>query len=111
MVEDDEALRDLIVYSLQRRGHVVFSAETCGEALEDFEFVHEAVTVLLIDIGLTDSDGFQCMKKMLMISSQPKVIFMSGDDIDTLECSKYNAVFLKKPFIIKEIEELVNHAE
>ncbi len=111
VVEDDEAMRDLIVSSLQRRGHVVFSAETCGEALEDFEFVHEAVTVLLIDIGLTDSDGFECMKKMLTISSQVKVIFMSGEDIGKQKYNKYNAAFLKKPFTVKEIEELVNHAE
>ncbi len=111
VVEDDEAMRDLIVSSLQRRGHVVFSAETCGEALEDFEFVHQAVTVLLIDVGLTDSDGFECLKKMQTISSQIKVIFMSGEDIDKQKCSQYNAAFLKKPFTAKEIEELVNHAE
>ncbi len=111
VIEDDEAMRDLIVSSLQRRGHVVFSAETCSEAVEDFEFVHETVTVLLIDIGLTDSDGFECMEKMSTISSQVKMIFMSGEDIGKQETSRYNAAFLKKPFTVKEIEELVNHHE
>ncbi len=111
VVEDDEAMRDLIVSSLQRRGHVVFSAETCGEALEDFEFVHEAVTVLLVDIGLTDGDGFDCMEKMQTINSQVKMVFMSGEDVDLLECSKYNAVFLKKPFTVQDIETVVNQFE
>jgi CheY-like chemotaxis protein len=111
VVEDDEAMRDLIVSSLQRRGHVVFSAETCSEALEDFELLHEAVTVLLIDIGLTDSDGFECMKKMSTISSQVKMIFMSGEDVGKQEISRYDAAFLKKPFTVKEIEELVNDHE
>ncbi len=111
VIEDDEAMRDLVVSSLQRRGHVVFSAETCGEAVEDFEIVHEAVTVLLIDVGLTDSDGFECLKKMTQISNQAKVIFMSGEDIGEQEYLKHNAVFLKKPFTAKEIEELVIHGE
>ena len=111
VVEDDEAMRDLIVSGLQRRGHVVFSAETCGEAVEDYELVHEAVTVLLIDVGLTDCDGFECLKKLLTISTQAKVIFMSGEDIDEQEYLQYNALFLKKPFTAKEIEELVSHAE
>ncbi len=111
VVEDDEAMRDLIVSSLQRRGHVVFSAETCAEAVEEFELVHEAVTVLLIDVGLTDSDGFECLEKMLQISSQAKVIFMSGEDIDEQQYLQRNALFLKKPFTVKEIEELVNYAK
>lgn len=111
VVEDDEAMRDLIVNGLQRRGHVVFSAETCAEALEDFEILHEAVTVLLIDIGLTDSDGFECLKAMLKISRHIKVIFMSGEDADKHELRKYNAAFLKKPFTVKEIEQLVSHAK
>ena len=109
VIEDDEAMRDLMVSSLQRRGHVVFSAETCGEAVEDFEIVHEAVTVLLIDVGLSDSDGFECLKKLSQICNQVKVIFMSGEDISEQEYLKHNAVFLKKPFTAKEIEELVTH--
>lgn len=109
VVEDDEAMRDLIVSSLQRRGHVVFSTETCSEAVEDFELVHEAVTVLLIDVGLTDGDGFECLEKMLAISDQAKVIFMSGEDIGELHCRRHKALFLKKPFTAKDIEQLVMH--
>ncbi|SHO53377.1 hybrid sensor histidine kinase/response regulator [Desulfopila aestuarii] len=111
VVEDDEAMRDLIVSSLQRRGHVVFSAETCGEAIEDFELVHEAVTVLLIDVGLTDSDGFECLEKLAKISTQAKVIFMSGEDIGEQDYLKRNAVFLKKPFTANDIERVVAQGE
>lgn len=111
VVEDDEAMRDLIVSSLQRRGHVVFSAETCSEAVEDFELVHEAVTVLLIDVGLTDCDGFECLEKMSAISGQAKVIFMSGEEIGEQQYRRHNGLFLKKPFTAKDIEQLVTHAE
>ncbi len=107
VVEDDDAMRDMVVSILQRRGHVVFSAETCLEAEEDYELVHEAVTVLLIDVGLTDGDGFECLEKMLAISTQAKVIFMSGESIEEQEYRKYNAMFLKKPFTAKQIEELL----
>jgi CheY-like chemotaxis protein len=111
VVEDDEAMRDLVVVSLQRRGHVVFSAETCGEAMEDFQLVHEAVTVLLIDVGLADSDGFECLEAMLTISSQAQVIFMSGEDIGKHNYIRHNASFVKKPFTANQIEDLVVHAQ
>jgi CheY-like chemotaxis protein len=111
VIEDDEAMRDMIVNSLQRRGHVVFSAETCRDAVEDFELVYEVVTVLLIDVGLTDTEGFDCLELLLPISNKAKVIFMSGEDIGKQEYLKYNAMFLKKPFITKDIEELVTHAK
>ncbi len=110
VVEDDEAMRDLIVVGLQRRGHVVFSAETCVEAIDDFQLIHEAVTVLLIDVGLADSDGFECLDKMLRISSQAQVIFMSGEDIGEHNL-KQNALFIKKPFRVNQIEDLVSHAQ
>lgn len=110
VVEDDEAMRDFVVVGLQRRGHVVFSAETCDEAIEDFQLVHEAVTVLLIDVGLADGDGFECLDKMMRISSQAKVIFMSGEDIDEHNL-KHNALFIKKPFIVNQIEDLVSHGQ
>jgi CheY-like chemotaxis protein len=110
VVEDDEAMRDLVVVGLQRRGHVVFSAGTCGEAMEDFQLVHEAVTVLLIDVGLADSDGFECLEKMLTINNQAQVIFMSGEEIGEHNL-KHNALCIKKPFVVNQIEDLVSHAE
>ncbi len=110
VVEDDEAMRDLIVTGLQRRGHVVFCTETAAEALEEYPLVHDTVTVLLIDVGLTDADGFDCARDLLAISDRPRVLFMSGDEPDG-DLPIAGAGFLKKPFTIKHIEEVLRHGQ
>jgi len=110
VVEDDEGMRDLIVTGLQRRGHVVFCTETAAEALEEYPLVHDTVTVLLIDVGLTDADGFACARDLLAISDHPRVLFMSGDEPDG-DLPIAGAGFLKKPFTIKHIEEVLRHGQ
>ncbi len=110
VVEDDEAMRDLIAAGLQRRGHVVFCTETAAEALAEYPLVHDAVTVLLIDVGLTDADGFVCARDLLAINDRPRVLFMSGDEPDG-DLPVVGAGFLKKPFTIKQIEEVLRHGQ
>jgi CheY-like chemotaxis protein len=110
VVEDDEAMRDLIVTGLQRRGHVVFCTETAAEALEEYPLVHDTVTVLLIDVGLTDANGFACARDLLAISDRPRLLFMSGDEPDDA-LPITGAGFLKKPFTIKQIEEALHHVQ
>lgn len=108
IVEDDEGMREMLVVGLQRLGHVVFCAETCAEALVEYDLVHETVTVLLIDIGLTDMDGVACFQKLVGISDKAVVIFMSGDE-PTEKMKSTNGIFLQKPFTIKQIEEALCH--
>jgi CheY-like chemotaxis protein len=110
VVEDDEAMRDLIVTGLQRRGHVVLCTETAAEALEEYSLVHDTVTVLLIDVGLTDADGFACARDLLAISGRPRVLFMSGEEPDG-DLPIAGAGFLKKPFTIKQIEEVLRYGQ
>jgi|GEM_PF-496783 len=110
VIENDEAFLQFIVSGLQHRGHLVFSAKSCGEAIEDFELIHEAVTILLLDIGLSDSDGFGCLEELRAINDQATVVFMSGDDADQITDTPVVSPFLKKPFTIKNIEDLVANA-
>ena len=104
IVEDDEAMRDLLVTGLQRRGHMVFCAETCAEAVDAYRQVHTAVTVLLVDIGLGDGDGYACAERLLAEDGRPVLLFMSGDEM----CDGRRwatAGFVKKPFTINQLEE------
>jgi CheY-like chemotaxis protein len=110
VIEDDDAMRDLIVTGLQRRGHVVFCVETSAEAMEEYPLVHDTVTTLLIDIGLADMDGFTCARQLLTIDDRPGVVFMSGDEPDG-DMPIAGAGFLRKPFTIKQIEEALHHVE
>lgn len=110
LVEDDSALLNYLANGLQRKGHIVFSTESCAEAVEEFKFVSKIVEVVLIDIGLTDSDGFECMKQLSKINNNVQVVFMSGDINHDHRCMFPEASFLVKPFTVRQLEELV-HAD
>lgn len=109
LIEDDQVLLNYLTTGIQRKGHMVFSAESCAEALEEFPLVHEIVTVFLIDVGLADCDGFDCMEQLMKISSTPKVIFMSGDMHNERIQAPKDALFLAKPFTIRKLEELIEN--
>lgn len=107
LVEDDSVLLNYLASGLQRKGHIVFSTESCAEAVEEFNLVNQVVEVVLIDIGLTDSNGFECMKQLSQINNNVQIVFMSGDINHDHGRMPPNASFLVKPFTVRQLEELV----
>jgi CheY-like chemotaxis protein len=107
VVEDDEAMRTLLLNRLQRRGHMVFCVDTCAEGLEEYSQLHDIITMVLMDVGLRDTSGYECYRKMLAVNSRVRIIFMSGQDgMIPVEMAD-NTVFLQKPFTIDQLETAV----
>ena len=107
VVEDDEAMRTLLLHRLQRRGHMVFCVNCCAEALEEYENLYDIITTVLMDVGLRDNSGFECHKKILAINPQARVIFMSGQHEMIPSGLAENSAFLQKPFTIDQLEKAV----
>ena len=106
IVEDDEALRTLLLYRLQRRGHMVFCVDSCAEALEEYEHLHDIVTIILMDVGLRDTSGYACLREMLKIDPQARIVFMSGhQEAATPELAGH--AFLHKPFTLDQLEQAI----
>ncbi|OGR19403.1 MAG: hypothetical protein A2X81_13330 [Desulfobacterales bacterium GWB2_56_26] len=106
IVEDDEALRTLLLYRLQRRGHMVFCVDSCAEALEEYEHLHDIITIILMDVGLRDTSGYTCLREMLKIEPQARIIFMSGhEEAAPPELAGY--AFLVKPFTLDQLEQAI----
>jgi CheY-like chemotaxis protein len=108
VVEDDEAMRTLLLTRLQRRGHMVFCVDTCAEALEEYDNLHDIITTVLLDVGLQDTSGYECYRKILAISPKAKIIFMSGQHEMTPTENAGKSVFLQKPFTIDQLEKAVH---
>lgn len=106
LVEDDSVLLSYLASGLQRKGHVVFSTESCAEAIEEFKLVSKVVEVVLVDIGLTDCDGFECVRQLSKINKNVQIIFMSGDIDHDNGRMPPGASFLIKPFTVRQLEEL-----
>ncbi len=107
IVDDEEAMRDMLLTRLQRRGHMVFCAESCAEAMEEFGHLSDTISAILLDVCLRDATGYDCAVKLRAINDKVRVIFMSGMDSDGLEQVSCNASFLKKPFTIEQLEQMV----
>ncbi len=110
VVEDDEAMRTLLLNRLQRRGHMVFCVDTCTEALEEYNYLHDIITTVLMDVGLQDASGYECHRKILAINPKARIIFMSGQNEMAPAELAGKLVFLQKPFTIDQLEKAVHDA-
>jgi CheY-like chemotaxis protein len=108
VVEDDEAMRKLLLNRLQRRGHMVFCVDTCTEALEEYGCLHDIITTVLMDVGLRDGSGYECQRKLLAINPGARIIFMSGQHEMAPLGVAGKSVFLQKPFTLDQLETAVH---
>ena len=100
LVEDEQAVRELVRIILERAGHRVFEAATPEEALEQFSVI-ESVDLLLTDVVMPAMSGFDLFH--VLVGRQPslRVLFISGyTDYATFEptIADKGAAFLEKPF-------------
>ena len=77
VVEDDDDLRDNMLYFLKASGYPVWGVES-GEALFRRLLVDEA-DVLLLDIGLPGEDGLAVARRAAQLRSMA-IIILSGRD-------------------------------
>ena len=108
VVEDDEAMRTLLLNRLQRRGHMVFCVDTCAEAVEEYSHLHDIITTILMDVGLRDASGYECRHKLLAVNPRARVIFMSGQHETAPKELAEKTTFLQKPFTIDQLETAVH---
>ena len=78
VVDDDAAVRGLVVRILQSWGHTVISeAGSVAEALSRAEVLRP--DTVLVDIGLPDGDGFSLTRELRGRSWSPRVVIFSSD--------------------------------
>jgi len=115
LVEDEQAVRELVRIILERAGHRVFEAATPEEAIEQFNAI-ESVDLLLTDVVMPAMSGFDLFH--VLIGRQPslRVLFISGyTDYATFEptIADKGAAFLEKPFsaeaLLGKVREVLSH--
>lgn len=78
VVDDDAAVRGLIVRILRSRGHVVVGeAGSVADALECAEALQPDVA--LVDIGLPDGDGFFLTRQLCAQPWPMRIVIFSSD--------------------------------
>jgi PAS domain S-box-containing protein len=78
VIEDEEALRDLVKETLTRAGYTVIEAKDGEEALAIYRETQQSVSLVLSDIGLPKMSGEQVVKGLKQINREVKVIISTG---------------------------------
>ena len=78
LVEDEEALRDMVRLILKSKGYKVITAQDGSEAIKQYTMHKDEIDIVLTDMGLPDMTGLDAYKKMKKIKSKVKAVFASG---------------------------------
>src|SRR5699024_5380520 len=103
IVDDEAALQNMVKEILTQAGYETTSALTCAQALERFRAAPP--DAVLLDVNLTDGDGFSLLGKLRENRDVP-VLFLSArdEDADRLQGLGLGADdYITKPFLPQEL--------
>lgn len=109
IIEDDEAIRTGLKYYLEQESFDVLIAQTGKEALQKINNNLDIV-IILLDINLPDTNGFDLFEKIKEIKNFP-LIFLTAND---LEISIVRGIdmgaddYITKPFKARELISRIN---
>lgn len=105
MVDDEDALVDMLRDALRFAGYEVHVARRGFEALKAATEV--APDLMILDVNLPDIDGFEICRRMRSEGSQVPVVFLTArDDKEDLRTgfTRGGDDYLTKPFSLEELE-------
>jgi two-component system, cell cycle sensor histidine kinase and response regulator CckA len=108
IMDDDEAIRDMVAESLKHYGYDVVTFRTGDEGLEDFRKDPAATKILIVDFLMPGTHGKELVLKFREIDPDARIILMTGYGemrrvIDVAEQTKVR--HLIKPFTVEAMLE------
>jgi DNA-binding response OmpR family regulator len=107
LVDDEESVRKVLTFPLERDGFTVVQAADGEEALERFE--EQPVDLVVLDIMLPKLDGLEVCKRLRATSAVPIIMLTARDDeLDKVIGLELGADdYITKPFSIREFRSRV----
>lgn len=103
VVEDDTSVRNLMTTTLKAHNYNYLTAQNGEMAV--LEASSHNPDIVLLDLGLTDMDGVEVIKKIRMWSNMPIIVVSArSEDSDKIEALDAGADdYLTKPFSVEEL--------
>ena len=111
IVDDDVALCESLVDTLELEGYLTETAYTAKDGINKVE--QDFYNIVLQDLELPDSDGIMALEKTKNISPDTEVIIFTAyaeTDRVIAAMDKHAFSFLCKPFEIQELKTTLNNA-
>ena len=103
VVDDDPAIRQSLEQELRERGYTTVAGSEGAEGMRAFEA--NAPDLVLTDLSMPRSDGFELISAIRAKSSAPIIVLsVRGDDADKIRALDLGADdFVTKPFSVAEL--------
>jgi DNA-binding response OmpR family regulator len=107
LVDDEDAVRTVLAFPLEREGYVVVQAADGEEALA--RFAEQPVDLVVLDIMLPRVDGLEVCRRLRATSAVPIMMLTARDDeLDKVIGLELGADdYITKPFSIREFRSRV----
>lgn len=109
VIDDNDAVRRLMVRILQYDGYDIVAATTAQEAIEQASALPNPPAVLIIDVMMPDGPGPKLAEHLTSLFPHLRVLYVSGYTRDVVEEHGVSAAdaFLRKPFSPKDLSRRV----
>jgi DNA-binding NtrC family response regulator len=107
VIDDDEAIRDLLVEAINERGHLAVTADSAEEGLGLLPFW--TFHVALVDYHLPGIDGIVLSEYLRANNPAMKIALVTGEQDRQLQrrSRRSSITFISKPFQVRQIAELI----
>jgi two-component system response regulator RegX3 len=108
VVEDEQSLREALVFFLEKEGHQVLEAVDGEEAIRVFD--NSGADIILLDLMLPKIDGNQVCKQIRQSSNVPIIMLTAKDsEIDKIVGLEIGADdYVTKPYSTRELLARIN---
>jgi DNA-binding response OmpR family regulator len=104
LIEDDLAIRTLLLGALRERGHAVATATTAMDGLH--AALDDRPDLVVLDLGLPDVDGGELLRMLRAVSPVPLIVATARDDeaeiVRLLDAGADD--YLVKPFTAAQLD-------
>lgn len=113
VVEDEEAVRELVARILRERGYTVLEAADGRQALQLAKEYPDAIDLVITDVIMPGISGSALVSQLKSSRPQIKSLFVSGYEDDAIVrhgVLNSNSAFLQKPFTVENLMRKIREA-
>jgi len=106
VVDDEDMVRNSTRDMLEHFGYSVFLTESGEKALELYRTRGAEIDLVILDLGMPGMGGHQCLRELLQLNPDIKVIIASGYSPDALEDNLLGqgaGAFVGKPYQVENL--------
>ncbi len=118
VVEDEEAVRDLVKNALERNGYKTMFAMNGQDAMKLIHEEHESINLVLTDVIMPEMNGTELFEKSGEMGYNLPFLFMSGytdDMLEKFDILQHGINFINKPFktnyLLVKLREILDDME